>query len=67
MPLSPTQRFAFTLDGRTVDGPADMNVTYVGRINRKLAEADARRRFEEWLSLPSPLARRWSSNQVVVR
>ena len=67
MPMSSTQRFAFTADGRPVDGPADMNVTYVGRINRKLAEADARRRFEEWQNLPSLLARRWSSNQVVVR
>ncbi|MBR9970706.1 hypothetical protein [Magnetospirillum sulfuroxidans] len=67
MPMSSTQRFAFTADGRPTDGPAGMNVTYVGRINRKLAEADARRRFEEWQSLPSLLARRWSSNQVVVR
>ncbi|MBI2240713.1 MAG: hypothetical protein HYU59_07910 [Magnetospirillum gryphiswaldense] len=66
MPAS-THRFAFTMDGRAVDGPADMNVTYVGRINRKLAEADARRRFEEWLSMPSALSRRWASNQVVVR
>lgn len=66
MPAS-THRFAFTIDGRAVDGPADMNVTYIGRINRKLAEADARRRFEEWLSMPSALSRRWASNQVVVR
>lgn len=67
MPFSPTHRFAFSLDGAAVDGPADMSVTYVGRINRKLAEADARRRFEEWLHAPSTLARRWSSHQVVVR
>ncbi|MDA8231723.1 MAG: hypothetical protein M0006_10330 [Magnetospirillum sp.] len=59
-------QFAFTEDGRRADGQAEFTITYVGRINRKAAEADARRRFEEWASLRSPLARRWSSNQVVV-
>jgi|GEM_PF-1633941 hypothetical protein len=67
MPMSPALRFAFTADGRLVaDGPAEMKITYLGRFNRKSAEADARRRFEEWQSLPSPLSRRWASNQVVV-
>lgn len=66
MATSTNLRFAFTADGRYVDGPAEMSVTYVGRISRKTAEADARRRFEEWRSLPSPLSRRWASNQVVV-
>lgn len=67
MPQSPTLRFRFDLDGHPVaDGPGEMNVTYLGRINRKTAEADARRRFEEWRSLSSSLSRRWSSNQVVV-
>lgn len=68
MPFVPTTlRFAFTADGQPVtDGPADMNVTYLGRINRKSAEADAKRRFQEWSAIPNALARRWSSNQVVV-
>jgi hypothetical protein len=67
MPMSPALRFAFTIDGHPVsEGPADMNITYVGRVNRKSAEADARRRFEEWRQIPSSLSRRWSSNQVVV-
>lgn len=66
MTLSSTLRFAFTADGSRADGPGEMTVTYVGRVNRKTAEADARRRFEEWRSLPSPLSRRWASNQVVV-
>jgi hypothetical protein len=59
-------RFAFFADGCHADGLGEMTVTYVGRVNRKIAEADARRRFEEWRSLPSPLSRRWASNQVVV-
>ncbi len=59
-------RFAFTGDGRLAKDRAAMTVTYVGRIDRKAAEADARRRFQEWLSLSNPLARRWSSDQVVV-
>lgn len=63
-------RFHFTGDGRPSEGPAAqgataMSVTYVGRINRKAAEADARRRFEEWLRLPE-LPRRWASDQLVV-
>lgn len=66
MATSTNLRFTFTADGRHVDGPTEMSVTYVGRISRKTAEADARRRFEEWRSLPSPLSRRWASNQVVV-
>jgi hypothetical protein len=59
-------RFAFTGDGRPADGPAAMTVTYVGWIGRKAAEADARRRFEEWQSHPNALARRWAADQVVV-
>lgn len=59
-------RFAFSTDGSPGEGLGEMTVTYVGRVNRKTAEADARRRFEEWRSLPSPLSRRWASNQVVV-
>lgn len=66
MALSSNLRFAFTADGSHADGQGDMTVTYVGRVNRKAAEADARRRFEEWRSLPSPLSRRWASHQVVV-
>lgn len=66
MMMSSSLRFFFTADGRHADGPAEMSVTYVGRVNRKTAEADARRRFEEWRSLPSPLSRRWASHQVVV-
>lgn len=66
MATSTNLRFTFTADGHHGDGPAEMSVTYVGRISRKTAEADARRRFEEWRSLPSLLSRRWASNQVVV-
>lgn len=66
MALSSTLRFTFTADGDRANGPGEMSVTYVGRISRKQAEADARRRFEEWRSLPNPLARRWASHQVVV-
>lgn len=66
MPLSSTLRFAFAADGSRADGTGEMTVTYVGRINRKAAEADARRRFEEWRLLPSLLSRRWASHQVVV-
>ena len=58
-------RFRFTGDGRPSEGPATMSVTYVGRVNRKAAEADAKRRFEEWLRLPE-LPRRWASDQLVV-
>ncbi|CAA7615167.1 hypothetical protein [Magnetospirillum sp. UT-4] len=66
MSLAARLSFAFTADGRAAQDRADMSVTYVGRINRKQAEADARRRFEEWRSLANPLARRWASNQIVV-
>jgi hypothetical protein len=63
-------RFRFTGDGRPSEGPAAqdaiaMSVTYVGRVNRKAAEADARRRFEEWRRLPD-LSRRWACDQLVV-
>ncbi|MGE5477435.1 MAG: hypothetical protein ACM3Q1_12320 [Bacteroidales bacterium] len=64
--MSAPLRFAFAADGRLADGPAEMSITYVGRINRKYAEADARRRFEEWCRLPNALSRRWSKDQVVV-
>lgn len=66
MPVTAPLRFAFSADGYAVDGPTEMSVTYLGRISRKNAEADARRRFEEWRSLPSHLSRRWSKDQVVV-
>lgn len=66
MPTSQSLRFAFSTDGIILDGPVEMSVTYLGRISRKQAEADARRRFEEWLRLPSLLSRRWSRDQVVV-
>lgn len=66
MPMTQPLRFAFSADGAVADGPTEMSVTYLGRINRKRAEADARRRFEEWRSLPSVLSRRWSRDQVVV-
>lgn len=59
-------RFAFTADGRFADGSGDMTVTYVGRVNRKLAEADARRRFEEWRDTGNPIARRFARDQVVL-
>ncbi|HLO79180.1 MAG TPA: hypothetical protein VK196_22205 [Magnetospirillum sp.] len=64
--MSAPLRFAFSTTGVVNDGPAEMSITYVGRISRKNAEADARRRFEEWCRLPSSLARRWSKDQVVV-
>jgi hypothetical protein len=66
MPMTAPLRFAFSADGCHSDGPPEMSVTYLGRISRKKAEADARRRFEEWRRLPSPLSRRWSKDQVVV-
>ena len=60
-------RFDFTMDGRPANGDrADMSVTYLGRFNRKSAEADARRRFEEWRQLGNALTRRWSADQVVL-
>lgn len=60
-------RFAFTFDGRpAATGPAEMTVTYHGLISRKTAEADARRRFEEWSRLCNPVARRRSADQVVL-
>ncbi|MBC7906222.1 MAG: hypothetical protein H7Y60_05680 [Rhodospirillaceae bacterium] len=65
MPMTAPLRFAFS-DGCAADGPTEMSVTYLGRISRKKAEADARRRFEEWCRLPSHLSRRWSKDQVVV-
>ena len=64
MPWRPL-RFRFTGDGHPSEAPAAMSVTYVGRVNRKAAEADARRRFEEWLLLPD-LPRRRASDLVVV-
>lgn len=65
MPMTAPLRFAFS-DGCASDGPTEMSVTYLGRISRKKAEADARRRFEEWRQLTSHLSRRWSKDQVVV-
>ncbi|CCG39884.1 hypothetical protein [Magnetospirillum molischianum] len=60
-------RFGFTVDGQPSAGElADMRVTYHGRFNRKSAEADARRRFEEWSNIGNPLARRWSADQIVL-
>ncbi|OAN50510.1 hypothetical protein A6A04_18110 [Paramagnetospirillum marisnigri] len=60
-------RFGFALDGSPVDSDsAEMRVTYLGRFSRKSAEADARRRFEEWRSLCNPVTRRWSADQVVL-
>jgi hypothetical protein len=60
-------RFGFTVDGRpATEEPPAMCVTYLGRTSRRAAEADARRRFEEWRRLASPLARRWSADQVVL-
>jgi len=59
-------RFAFTDDGRPAGLPAEMCVTYVGHFSRRKAEADARRRFEEWRRLSSPVARRFAADQVVV-
>lgn len=60
---SSPMRFRFTLDG---GDQAELSVTYLGRISRKDAEADARRRFQEWKALANPLARRWASDQLVV-
>ncbi|MGE5506364.1 MAG: hypothetical protein ACM31L_18220 [Actinomycetota bacterium] len=59
-------RFEFTLDGRPAECDGDMRVTYVGRVSRKHAEADARRRFEEWSRMGNPVARRFARDQVVV-
>lgn len=60
-------RFGFTVDGQPSAGEcADMRVTYHGRFNRKAAEADARRRFEEWRNTGNPLLRRWSADQIVL-
>jgi hypothetical protein len=59
-------RFEFTLDGRPADGDGDMRVTYVGRVSRKQAEADARRRFEEWCGMANQVARRFARDQVVL-
>jgi len=60
----PRLHFAFT--GEADEGPLEMRVTYIGHVRRKAAEADAERRFQEWLSLSNPLARRRASDQVVV-
>jgi hypothetical protein len=60
-------RFGFTVDGQPATGEsADMRVTYFGRLDSKTAEADARRRFEEWRRTGNPLVRRWSADQVVL-
>lgn len=62
----PALRFSFMIDGRAAEGAGDMTVTYLGRVNRKLAEADARRRFEEWRDTANAMARRFARDQVVV-
>lgn len=60
-------RFGFTADGRLADdGPAEMSVTYLGRVSRRQAEADARRRFEEWSRLGNSLSRLRGADQVVL-
>lgn len=59
-------RFDFACDGGPAEGQPEMSVTYLGRVSRKAAEADARRRFEEWRRMGSALARQWSRDQVVV-
>jgi hypothetical protein len=60
-------RFGFSQDGYAVAGDgADMRVTYHGWFNRKSAEADAWRRFEEWRKMGNPVTRRWAADQVVV-
>ena len=60
-------RFAFTDDGRPAGGQSQMSVTYVGgHFSRRKAEADARRRFEEWRQLSNPVTRRFAADQVVV-
>ncbi len=65
-PRSPL-RFTFTTDGRRADdGEGDMSVTYIGRIDRKAAACDARRRFEAWSNLHNPLVRRWQADQIVL-
>jgi hypothetical protein len=60
-------RFAFALDGSiAAHDCAEMSVTYMGRFNRKTAEADARRRFEEWRNTGNSITRRRSADQVVL-
>lgn len=59
-------RFEFAVNDGPAEGLAEMTVTYVGRVSRKAAEADARRRFEEWCRTPSTLSRRRSKDQVVL-
>lgn len=60
-------RFGFTLDGCPASHDrAEMSVTYLGWINRKRAEADARRRFEEWRAMGSAITRLRSADQVVL-
>ena len=60
-------RFDFTIDGRPAHGDhAEMSVTYLGRFNRKSAEADAKRRFEEWRRMGNALMRRFAADQVVL-
>jgi len=60
-------RFGFTADGNLAqDGRAEMSVTYLGRLSRSKAEADARRRFEEWSRMGSALARLRAADQVVL-
>jgi len=66
MAMQHSVRFNFCVDAHLNDGPNNMSVTYVGRVNRKSAAADAERRFQEWQRLPSVLAKRWSQDQVVV-
>lgn len=60
-------RFGFTADGIPADeSSADMRVTYLGGVSRRQAEADARRRFEEWSRMGSSLARLRAADQVVL-
>ncbi|MBI3444803.1 MAG: hypothetical protein HY055_05475 [Magnetospirillum sp.] len=60
-------RFGFAADGTpTETGRADMSVTYLGRVSRRQAEADARRRFEEWSRLGNSLSRLRGADQVVL-
>ncbi|RAU20499.1 hypothetical protein CU669_18325 [Paramagnetospirillum kuznetsovii] len=60
-------RFGFALDGSPASHDhAEMRVTYLGYFNRKHAEADARRRFEEWRRMGNPVARLRSADQVVL-
>ncbi|ARJ67704.1 conserved protein of unknown function [Magnetospirillum sp. XM-1] len=59
-------RFGFTADGHPADETcAEMRVTYLGRVSRRQAEADARRRFEEWSRLGT-LSRLRGADQVVL-